>query len=172
MGTARAAAVGWEAAGGAGGGAIAGAAGIALDGALAAAVILLEGCEVMGDGATGGGALAVCGIAGTDGAFGAIGGFAAIFGGAGGVARGAIGLRTDRGCDALAGAGRAAVARFILEGGFNWNPFETGAMPARGAAGVAGAKREPPRFAFGRPVVPAFGISRERIPGLRSCGTF
>lgn len=142
FGAERAAGSAGGATGGGGGGATAGAAaGADWAGALALGLAAIFGAA--GGGAGTGGALTVRGAAGTDGAFGTIGGLAAIFGGAGGVARGATGLRTDRAGAAFAGAGRAAVARFIRDGGFNWIPPDKGAVAARGVAGDAGAKREP-----------------------------
>jgi hypothetical protein len=161
--------------GGAGGGesrgAIAGAAG---------GGVMLAGARAAIDGAAGGatgrgGVLALCGTARIDGALGAAGGLAAMTGGAGGVARGTIGLRRALGCTALAGAGRAVAARFICDGGFSLKPLEIGAKPARGRAGAAGANRALPRRVMPRcvlPLRPAFGISRERMVGRSICGTF
>ncbi|MFT5485997.1 MAG: hypothetical protein ACI9JL_001641 [Paracoccaceae bacterium] len=79
---------------------------------------MLAGARAAIDGAAGGamgrgGALALRGTTGTDGALGTVGGLAAIFGGAGGVTRGTIGLRRPLGRVTLLGAGRAATARFI-----------------------------------------------------------
>ena len=153
-------------AGGAGGGAIAGAAG---------GGVILTGARAAIDGAAGGatgrgGALALCGMAGIDGALGAVGGFAMITGGAGGRARGTTGLRRSLGRADFAGAGRAIAARLIWDGGFSWNPLETGAKPARGVAGAAGANRVLLRCLL--PLRPAFGISRERTAGRSICGTF
>lgn len=112
-----------------------------------------------------GGALALRGTAGTDGALGTVGGLAAIFGGAGGVARGTIGLRRARGRVILLGAGRAATARFIRDGAFSLNPPVVGAALARGVAFLAGANRDLVRW-------PVFGINRERTAGRSNCGTF
>lgn len=104
-------------------------------------------------------------MAGGDGTVGAAGGCAAITGGAGGATRGAVGLLRGLGCAIRAGAGRAGAARVAWEGGFSVNPLERGGALLRGVAGAAGANRL-------LSLLPAFGISRERIPGRNSCGTF
>lgn len=117
-------------------------------------------------GATGGGGVpARSGMAGGDGTVGGAGGFAAIAGGAGGVTRGAAGLVRGLGCVVRAGAGRAAVADRICDGGFSVMPLESDAPLLFGMAGAAGANRA---SLFWR----VFGINSERTPGRSNCGTF